>query len=413
MNKAPLSPSLVSPGNAITDYDYLLPDERIAKYPLQQRDSSKLLIYKRREIKEDSFNRLPQYLPMKSFLVFNNTRVIQARLLFRKATGAQIEIFCLEPADPTDYSLNFQQTKQCSWYCLVGNLKKWKEGVLKQIVRINDESIVFSAERKTTNSDTHLIVFTWDHPSFTFAEVLEAAGQLPIPPYLHRATEQSDLQNYQTVYSKIKGSVAAPTAGLHFTPEMLEALKANNIETEEITLHVGAGTFKPVKTETVSDHTMHTEYFAVHRRTIVRLLENPGYIIAVGTTSVRTLESLYHVGVTLAENPDATAEELVVKQWTAYETKCTQLTPIESLRQILNYMDRRQLDQLISATQIMIVPGYTFRMIQGVITNFHQPQSTLLLLVSAFVGGNWRAIYDYALTHDFRFLSYGDCSLLL
>jgi S-adenosylmethionine:tRNA ribosyltransferase-isomerase len=397
----------------ITDYNYLLPDERIAKYPLSRRDESKLLIYRHGKIAVDTFNRLSDYLPEKSLMVFNNTRVIQARLLFRKSTGAQIEIFCLEPAIPADYIINFQQTKRCSWYCLVGNLKKWKEGILQQSVRINDESIVLSAELKETKGDTHLITFSWDHPSCTFAAILDAAGKLPIPPYLHRETEESDLQTYQTVYSKIKGSVAAPTAGLHFTPELLESLKSQGIQMADITLHVGAGTFMPVKTDTIDEHTMHTEYFSVHRRTILLLLENIGQIIAVGTTSVRTLESLYPIGVALYENPDVSPEELMVKQWVPYETSQNLIAPMKSLQQILNYMDRRQLDQLVSATQIMIVPGYVFRMIRGMITNFHQPQSTLLLLVSAFVNGNWKEIYDYALAHDFRFLSYGDSSLLL
>ena len=397
----------------IVDYNYQLPDERIAKYPFPQRDASKLLIYQRGKIKEDRFSRLPDYLPEKSLLVFNNTRVIRARLLFRKATGAHIEIFCLEPAIPADYALNFQQMQQCSWHCLVGNLKKWKEGILRQTVRINDETIMLLAEQKTRNGETHLITFSWDHPSCTFAEILEAAGQLPLPPYLHRETEDSDLQTYQTVYSKIKGSVAAPTAGLHFTPETLASLKANGIQMAEITLHVGAGTFMPVKTETIGEHTMHAEYFSIHRRAILHLFENLGQIIAVGTTSVRTLESLFHIGMVLAGNPDATAEELVVSQWAPYETHHIRITPAESLQQILHYMDRKQLDLLATATQIMIVPGYTFRMIQGMITNFHQPQSTLLLLVSAFVKGNWKEIYGYALTHDFRFLSYGDSSLLI
>ena len=397
----------------IADYDYLLPDERIAKYPLVRRDMSKLLVYQQGEIGEERFDHLPDCLPEKSLMVFNNTRVIQARLLFRKATGAQIEIFCLEPADPADYALNFQQTKQCSWLCLVGNLKKWKDGVLQQTVQIKNDFIVFSAERKAVNGNTCLITFSWDHLSCTFADLLDAAGQLPIPPYLHRATEQSDLQTYQTVYSKIKGSVAAPTAGLHFTPEVLAALKAKNMGMEEITLHVGAGTFKPVQTATIGEHTMHTEYFTVHRHTIQRLLTNLGQIIAVGTTSVRTLESLYYIGATLVENPGANAQDLAVTQWAPYETNHDAITPTESLRQILDYMERKQLDQLVSATQIMIVPGYTFRMIRGMITNFHQPQSTLLLLVSAFVEGNWRQIYNYALAHDFRFLSYGDSSLLL
>ena len=401
------------PSIRINDYDYPLPDERIAKYPLAQRDASKLLIYRQGEIMEDCFNRLPDYLPEKSFMVFNNTRVIQARLLFRKTTGANIEVFCLEPAMPVDYALNFQQTKQCSWYCLVRNLKKWKEGILQQTVRIQDESIVLSAEHKATTGDIHLITFSWNHSSCTFADMLEAAGQLPIPPYLHRKTEASDLHTYQTVYSKIKGSVAAPTAGLHFTPEVLASLKTQGIGMTEITLHVGAGTFLPVKTETIDEHMMHTEYFSIHRYVIHQLLNNIGQIIAVGTTSVRTLESLYHIGVILSTNPDAKTEELVINQWAPYETNMHRITPAESLKQILHYMDRKQLDQFVSATQIMIIPGYSFQMLQGMITNFHQPQSTLLLLVSAFVKGNWKEIYHYALTHDFRFLSYGDSSLLL
>jgi len=397
----------------IANYDYSLPDDRIAKYPLLQRDSSKLLIYRQRKIKEDCFRRLPDYLPAKSLLVFNNTRVIQARLLFRKASGAQIEIFCLEPADPTDYALNFQQTKQCSWFCLIGNLKKWKEGVLEQTVQIKNGSIILLAEKKAAYSNTHLISFSWDNPCCTFADILDAFGRLPIPPYLHRDTEESDLQTYQTVYAKIKGSVAAPTAGLHFTPEVLDDLQSHGIGMAEITLHVGAGTFMPVKTESIGDHTMHTELFSIHRQTLLQILDNLGQIIAVGTTSVRTLESLYHIGVTLCKNPDATSADIAVKQWTPYEENDVAITPAEALRQILTYMDKNHLNKLVSATQIFIVPGYSFRMIQGMITNFHQPQSTLLLLVSAFVDGNWKAIYDYALMHDFRFLSYGDSSLLL
>ena len=397
----------------IADYDYSLPDERIAKYPLSRRDASKLLIYKQGKIKEDCFRRLSDYLPAKSLLVFNNTRVIQARLLFRKASGALIEIFCLEPAEPTDYALNFQQTKQCSWVCLVGNLKKWKEGVLQQTIQIKGESVGLSAEKKAAYGNTHLITFSWDNPCCTFADILDATGKIPIPPYLHRDTEESDLQTYQTVYAKIKGSVAAPTAGLHFTSEVMDDLQSHGIGMAEITLHVGAGTFMPVKSETISDHTMHTEFFSIHRHTLLQILDNLGQIIAVGTTSVRTLESLYHIGVTLCKNPDATQADLAVKQWTPYEENLVAITPAEALRQILTYMDKNHLDQFVSATQIIIVPGYSFRMIQGMITNFHQPQSTLLLLVSAFVNGNWKAIYDYAQSHDFRFLSYGDSSLLL
>ncbi|MDR0843980.1 MAG: S-adenosylmethionine:tRNA ribosyltransferase-isomerase [Tannerella sp.] len=397
----------------IADYDYPLPDERIAKYPLSRRDTSKLLVYRQGDISETVFNQLPDLLPEKSLLVFNNTRVIQARLLFRKETGAQIEIFCLEPIEPHDYTLVFQQTRQCTWKCLVGNLKRWKNGTLQQSFPFGNESVVLTAERKAPCEDSFLITFSWDHPACTFADILDAAGVLPIPPYLHRETEQTDLQTYQTVYSKIKGSVAAPTAGLHFTPEVLAAIDAKGIRREEITLHVGAGTFKPVKTETIGEHPMHTEYFAVQRQTVSLLLESLGHLIAVGTTSVRTLESLYYIGATLSRRPDATAEELTVRQWAPYEPDAPRITPAEALQHILDYMDRQQTDRIITATQILIAPGYTFQIVRGMITNFHQPQSTLLLLVSAFVKGDWKRIYDYAMARNFRFLSYGDSSLLL
>lgn len=397
----------------IEDYNYSLPDERIAKFPLPRRDESKLLLYRNGEIGESIFKHLTDYLPAGSLMVFNNTRVIQARLLFKKETGARIEIFCLEPASPRDYAQIFQQTRQCSWTCLVGNLKKWKSGILNRTVLIGDTLVTLEAEKKETHGDSHLVEFRWDHPSYTFADLLDAAGVLPIPPYLHRETEKSDLNTYQTVYSKIKGSVAAPTAGLHFTPEVLADIDRCGIGREEVTLHVGAGTFKPVKSETIEGHEMHTEFISVHRRCIERIRENLGRIIAVGTTSVRTLESLYYIGVRLAARPDATSEELVVDQWMPYEAENNRLTAAQALQNVLDYLDRRGSDQLVTATQIIIAPGYTFKVVRGIITNFHQPQSTLLLLISAFVGGNWQPIYDYALAHDFRFLSYGDSSLLL
>ncbi len=397
----------------IEDYTYPLPDERIAKFPLTRRDESKLLLYKDGQISESIFRRITDHLPAGSLLVFNNTRVIQARLLFRKETGAQIEVFCLEPVVPHDYALVFQQTEQCSWTCLIGNLKRWKEGLLSQSVEIDGVTITLSAEKKETHGDTHLVEFSWDNPTYTFAELLDAAGILPIPPYLNRKTEASDLDTYQTVYARIKGSVAAPTAGLHFTPEVLEDLDTHGFRREEVTLHVGAGTFKPVKSEMIKDHEMHTEFISVNRATIKHLLQHLGQIIAVGTTSVRTLESLYYIGVHLSQYPEASADNLVVNQWTPYDEANNQLTPTEALQQLLDYLDRRQADKLITATQIMIAPGYTFRIVRGIITNFHQPQSTLLLLISAFVKGNWRPIYDYALANNFRFLSYGDSSLLL
>ena len=397
----------------IEDFDYPLPDGRIAKFPLAKRDESKLLLYKQGEIGETQFKHITQFLPAGSLIVFNNTRVIQARLLFRKPTGARIEVFCLEPVEPHDYALVFQQTERCRWMCLVGNLKKWKEGTLSREVLVGDETVTLKAERLQSCGDSHLIEFTWDHPTCTFADLLDAAGVLPIPPYLNRETEASDLQTYQTVYSKVKGSVAAPTAGLHFTPEVLADIDAQGIGREEVTLHVGAGTFKPVKSETIEGHEMHTEFISVRRSSIERIKNNLGRIIAVGTTSVRTLESLYYIGVTLAANPNATAEELVVDQWMPYDEANNRLPVAEALQQIVDYLDRNGVDRLVTATRIIIVPGYDFKLVRGLVTNFHQPKSTLLLLISAFVKGDWRTIYDYALAHDFRFLSYGDSSLLL
>lgn len=397
----------------IDEFDYPLPDERIAKFPLPKRDESKLLLYKNGEIGETVFKHLPEYLPSGSLMVFNNTKVIQARLLFQKSTGARIEVFCLEPESPRDYALIFQQTEKCSWNCLIGNLKKWKEGVLERTVVIGDDYITLQAERKSSSGDSHVVEFLWDNPKYTFADLLDAVGVLPIPPYLHRETEKSDLKTYQTVYSKIKGSVAAPTAGLHFTPEVLADIDAHGIERQEVTLHVGAGTFKPVKSETIEGHEMHTEFISVNRNTIERLLAKAGNIIAVGTTSVRTLESLYYIGVILENNPEASSEELVVRQWMPYDTQNNVLNGHKALQNILDYLKRCKADRLVTATQIIIVPGYNFKIVKGIVTNFHQPKSTLILLVSAFVKGNWKQIYRYALEHDFRFLSYGDSSLLL
>lgn len=400
----------------INEYTYALPDERIAKYPLAERDASKLLVYRGGQIRETLFRSLPDCLPEGALLVFNNTRVIRARLLFRKDTGAMIEIFCLEPALPSDYEQSFAQTDHCTWHCLVGNSKRWKSGQLHTTVTVGGERVTLSAERISVAGEAgDLVDFRWDNPRCTFAEVLESAGVLPIPPYLHRETEAQDLQTYQTVYSKVKGSVAAPTAGLHFTPAVLAELDARGIEREEVTLHVGAGTFRPVKSDTIGDHAMHTEHFAVTRRTVDRLLAKPEHVIAVGTTSVRTLESLYYIGCALARGgADESADgAFTVGQWTPYGADAPTLPAEEALRAILSYLDGRGMDRLWAATQIIIAPGYQFKIVRGMVTNFHQPQSTLLLLVSAFVGGDWRTIYDYALAHDFRFLSYGDSSLLL
>jgi len=396
----------------ISDYNYPLPDERIAKFPLPVRDQSKLLVYRHGQVSETRFTSLPDYLEAGELMIFNNTKVIQARLHFRKETGALIEIFCLEPIQPNDYVLNFQQTSHAAWLCMIGNLKKWKEGSLHKEMNVKGHTITLTATRGECRGTSHWVDFTWDNPEITFADILEVFGELPIPPYLNRETQESDKETYQTVYSKIKGSVAAPTAGLHFTERVLQALRDKGVDLEEVTLHVGAGTFKPVKSEEIEGHEMHTEYISVNRQTIEKLIAHGGKAIAVGTTSVRTLESLYYIGVTIASHPDAGQEELHVRQWQPYETHPT-MTTVESLQQILDYMKRHELEALHTSTQIIIAPGYTYHIVQKMVTNFHQPQSTLLLLVSAFVKGDWRTIYDYALAHDFRFLSYGDSSLLI
>lgn len=396
----------------ISDYNYNLPDERIAKFPLPVRDQSKLLVYRNGDISETHFTFLPDYIEPGTLMIFNNTKVIQARLHFRKETGALIEIFCLEPIQPNDYALNFQQTEHAAWLCMIGNLKKWKEGPLTRQLTVKGKEITLTATRGEARGTSHWIDFTWNNPSVTFADILEMFGELPIPPYLNRETQESDKETYQTVYSKIKGSVAAPTAGLHFTQRVLDALKAKGADLEEVTLHVGAGTFKPVKSEEIEGHEMHTEYISVSKGTIEKLIAHEGKALAVGTTSVRTLESLYYIGVTLSQHPHANEADLHVKQWQPYETHPT-LSTVEALNQILDYMNRNHLDALHTSTQIIIAPGYEYKIVKRMITNFHQPQSTLLLLVSAFVKGDWKRIYDYALSHDFRFLSYGDSSLLM
>lgn len=399
----------------ISKFNYPLPDERIAKFPLPVRDQSKLLLYRHGEVTEDIFTSLPDYLPANSLMIFNNTKVIQARLHFHKETGALIEVFCLEPVQPNDYALNFQQTEHAAWLCMIGNLKKWKEGALKREITVKGKPLTLTAERGACHGTSHWVDFRWNNPEITFADILEVFGELPIPPYLNRETQESDKETYQTVYSKIKGSVAAPTAGLHFTPRVLDALREKGVALEELTLHVGAGTFKPVKSEEIEGHEMHTEYISVNRSTLEKLVAHEGKAIAVGTTSVRTLESLYHIGVTLLHNPNATEEDLHVKQWQPYETALeTAATPaVDALQAIIAYLDRHHMETLHSSTQIIIAPGYEYRIVKAMVTNFHQPQSTLLLLVSAFLHGDWRKIYDYALAHDFRFLSYGDSSLLI
>ena len=403
----------------ISDYNYPLPDERIAKFPLAQRDHSKLLVFENGNISEDIFYNITGHLPKGALMVFNNTKVIQARMHFRKETGALIEVFLLEPAEPADYELMFQTNGKCAWHCLVGNLKKWKEGQLSRSFDVNGKTVTLSVERLHEERTSHWVEFRWDNPDVSFAEILDAAGELPIPPYLNRDTQESDKTTYQTVYSKIKGSVAAPTAGLHFTDKVLADIDAHGIDREELTLHVGAGTFKPVKSEEIEGHEMHTEYICVNKKTIDKLIAHGGKAIAVGTTSVRTLESLYYMGVKLHDNPNLTEEQLHVGQWEPYDyaerlaTEGTApLDTIDALREISDYLDRNSRKALHSSTQIIIAPGFEYHIVDILVTNFHQPQSTLLLLVSAFVKGEWRRIYDYALAHDFRFLSYGDSCLI-
>ena len=415
----------------IEDYNYSLPDERIAKYPLPQRDQSKLLVYHNGQVAEDSFCHIGNHLSDHSLLIYNNTRVIQARLEFHKqqedgSQGARIEIFCLEPLEPHDYQLSLGSTEGCTWKCMIGNAKKWKSGALSLPVLLpSGETITLFAERGEQTGNTFAVHFSWTTHAFnlspltsnlniSFAEILDAVGELPIPPYLNRKTEESDKTTYQTVYSRIKGSVAAPTAGLHFTNNVLDGLRQRGIHTAEVTLHVGAGTFQPVKTADANHHTMHTEIIAVPRDTITTLIDNLGHIVAVGTTSMRTLESLYFLGEQLHTTPHYSTQPhtaLSVAQFAPYTSEHT-LSTREALQAIVDYLDHTGQEVLHAETQIMIKPGYTFRVVDQLITNFHQPKSTLLLLVSAFVGGDWHTIYDYALSHDFRFLSYGDSSIL-
>mgnify|MGYP003764318945 FL=1 len=396
----------------IDDYNYGLPDERIAKYPLVERDQSKLLVYRQGKISEDVFIHAADYLPENTLLIYNNTKVIHARILFQKATGAQIEVFCLEPVAPADYALSLGTTNGCVWKCIVGNLKKWKQGPLTKSIVVNQYSFELTASLLTSEGNAQYISFSWSNPQISFAEILEQSGEIPIPPYLHRKAEESDKTTYQTVYSKIKGSVAAPTAGLHFTDRVMRSLKKKHIQTAELTLHIGAGTFQPVKSTDVADHQMHTELFVVSRTTIENLLHRLGSIIAVGTTTVRTLESLYYIGLQIIQKKAVQEGCFFISQWEPYQQK-SDISAEASLLAVIDYLKIHNLDAVHAQTQIIIQPGYQFKMIEGMFTNFHQPKSTLLLLVSAFVGKNWKQIYDYALHHDFRFLSYGDSSLLL
>lgn len=403
----------------IKDFDYNLPDEKIAKHPLAKRDASKLLVYKERQITEEAFVRIADHLPENTLIVFNNTKVVEARLLFKKPSGTTVEIFCLEPADNyADITTAMLQHKKVFWKCLVGNAKRWKEETLVKNLLFNEKEIEFSAKKISRQGENFIIEFSWSDDRLSFAEVLHLTGVIPLPPYMHRAAEEDDKTRYQTVYAKHDGSVAAPTAGLHFTDAVFETLSAKNIARDFVTLHVGAGTFKPVKTDTIETHDMHYEFFEVNAALIKKLLANLGnHIIVVGTTSLRTIESLYWMGVKLrckgegVRFKNISVEDISIHQWDAYELNMEIITPEEALSALLEWMQVNHISKLIAKTQIIIAPPYKLKIARALVTNFHQPRSTLLLLVAAVIGETWKQVYDHALHNNFRFLSYGDSCL--
>lgn len=404
---------MTHPGNiSIQNYTYHLPDERIALYPLEQRDASKLLVYNNGRIEQDTYQHIDQYLPAASLLVFNDTRVIKARILFQKESGGVIEIFCLEPFEAiAEYSIIMNKKGSVKWKCLIGGASKWKNGSLKK--QLGKDGIILQAKLTEKLSDAYVVELSWEPENLSFAEVLNASGDIPLPPYIKRKTEAADRERYQTIYAKDEGSVAAPTAGLHFTKEIFEKLAAKNIRTGFVTLHVGAGTFKPVKAETMSGHEMHAEWIDVNAGFIQTLIEHAGkMIVSVGTTSLRTLESLYWMGVKTILNPGI--KQVAISQWEVYESPLSDITipAIEALSALLGWLRENKKENLFTQSQILIAPGYKFRVADALVTNFHQPQSTLLLLVATAIGDDWRKVYGHALQHDFRFLSYGDGSLL-
>ena len=401
----------------IKDYTYELTEERIAKYPLPQRDESKLLIYKNGKIEENNYYNLDKYIPSNSLLVFNNTKVVEARLIFQKSSGSVIELFCLEPAEEyPDITTAMMQKKKVLWKCLIGGAKKWKdESLIKMIKMIESDSkeVELVAKKIKKLTDDFLIEFSWNDASLSFAEILHHTGSVPLPPYLHREAEETDKERYQTIYAKHEGSVAAPTAGLHFTERLFQKLDQKNIQRDFVTLHVGAGTFKPVKTETISEHEMHAEFFEVQKIFIENLLYHlDKNIIVVGTTSLRTIESLYWLGVKTIFQAEISQHDLQLQQWEVYNIDASDISTEQALQSLLQWMNKNQTEVLVTKTQIIIVPGYELKVANGLITNFHQPQSTLLLLVASIVGDHWKKIYSYALENNFRFLSYGDGSLI-
>jgi S-adenosylmethionine:tRNA ribosyltransferase-isomerase len=396
----------------INEFNYELPDEKIAKYPLEQRDLSKLLVFKDKQISEDKFFKLHNYIPENTLLVFNDTKVINARLFFQKETGARIEIFCLEPLNPVDYSQALSTTHNCTWKCLIGNSKKWKNGKLFNEIEINQEKVIVSISKIHEFGDSFEILFAWNNDNISFSQILEAVGNIPIPPYLNRNSEDIDKSRYQTIYSLNQGSVAAPTAGLHFTNAVFENLRQKKIKVDQVTLHVGAGTFHPVKANSIFDHEMHTEHFSINLQTIENLIQNLDNITVVGTTTVRTLESTFQAALQIYNNPKIATNDFFISQWEAYKHN-ENLSRMEVLENTVVWMKKNNFVQLNCATQIMIVPGYDFKLTTRLITNFHQPKSTLLLLLAAFIGDSWKDVYKYALNNDFRFLSYGDSSIFI
>jgi S-adenosylmethionine:tRNA ribosyltransferase-isomerase len=399
----------------INDFDYDLPEEKIALFPLAERDQSKLLIYKNGNIAEDIYQNLADHLPAKSFLVFNDTKVIKARILFAKPSGAVIEIFCLEPYETiNDYAVVLHKNKSVRWKCMIGGAGKWKQKFLEKKIKINNDEIILKAELVERLSDAYVVELSWKPGEYSFAEIIEHGGETPLPPYIKRKAEEKDVERYQTIYSLHEGSVAAPTAGLHFTEKIFSSLKENKIETGFVTLHVGAGTFKPVKSEKMEGHEMHAEWIDVSTGFIERLIQNiSNEIFCVGTTSVRTVESLYWMGVKAILYPDSTIEDLEIKQWEVYnDLKKSIISTKEALQSLLNFLMQEKIERLFIKTQIIIAPGYQFKIIDGMVTNFHQPKSTLLLLVAALIGDKWKDVYDYALYNNFRFLSYGDGCLI-
>jgi len=398
---------------SIKDFTYSLPEDRIAKYPLVEREASKLLIYKEEKIDEDIYRNIADHIPSSSLLVFNDTKVVEARLLFQKSTGGVIEIFCLEPHEQyPDITTAMLQHEKVSWHSLIGGASKWKHRqVLEKKINYNSKDLVLNARYIEKEVDSFIVELSWNDLSLSFAEVLHLFGATPLPPYIKREAEISDAERYQTVYAHYEGSVAAPTAGLHFTEAVFNRLKEKKIQKDFITLHVGAGTFKPVKTELMKDHEMHAEYFTVSKITIQNLIDHlDKNIIAVGTTSLRTLESLYWLG--MKKSMDNRPQTIEITQWEVYDHKEKMISAKEALENLINWMTLKDLDNLTAKTQIIIAPGYQFKIVNGLITNFHQPQSTLLLLVAAFIGKNWKDAYNYALENNYRFLSYGDGSLL-